>query len=481
MILGNTKLFQTGFGLSGEFDPDWTPVKLYGSWEDCLGWTTEELLKIPFYTIVHPDDLPKIINQPENQIKGRLQSLQCRNRCKNGEYKLILWMFYRDPHSEMIFSFAQDLTIPAINKFLLEQSQSVAGIGSWAVDLVHKKIYWTAGMYALHGLTPGYFTPTQESVSTLYEDLNMEKYFEIYNKALEKNPEPEFEFEATAKRTDDTTLRVRVCNRVVKTNGIITHIYGTTQDITRESEREQALRSAKEEAEMANRIKSDFLANISHEIRTPMNSVIGMLEVLSETNLDDEQRQYIEVLSRASGNLLRILNDILDLAKLEAGKIQLENVAFNLRDIINRSVDLFRLKAKEKNINLLVDIEGSLRPIMMGDPVRISQVLNNLIGNAIKFTEQGSIVIRAEHGANDPTTVELSVIDSGIGIDSDALPHLFKRFYQVDSSISRKYGGTGLGLSISKELIERMGGGISAESEKGSGSVFKFWLPLTKL
>ena len=381
----------------------------------------------------------------------------------------------------MIFSFAQDLTLPATNKFLLEQSQLVAGIGSWALDLVHKKVYWTAGLYALHGLSPDQYTPTPENVYEHYEDLDAIKYFELYNKALETSDQPAFSFEATVKKADKSKIRVRVFNRVLRMNDTITHIYGTTQDITQEVEREQALRTAKDDAEMANRIKSDFLANISHEIRTPMNSVIGMLEVLSETKLDDEQRQYVDVLSRASGNLLRILNDILDLAKLEAGKIQLEHVGFNLRDIINRSVDLFRVKAKEKNINLLVDIEGSLRPIMMGDPARISQVLNNLIGNAMKFTDTGSIVIRAQHGINDPNVVEISVIDSGIGIDSQAVPHLFKRFYQVDSSISRKYGGTGLGLSISKELIERMGGGISAESEKGSGSVFKFWLPLAKL
>ncbi|MFM6929537.1 MAG: PAS domain-containing sensor histidine kinase [Bdellovibrio sp.] len=481
MIFRNAKLFQADFKLSGEFTSNWTPVELSGPWEECFGWSIEELKKIPFYSLLHPEDLPLVLNSNYHRMEpGHLHSMQCRNQCKDGEYKPILWIFYMDPHNGRSHVFAQDLSACTTNEFLLEQSQIAAGVGSWALDIAKNKVYWTKGLYALHGLTPETFSPTAENTFTLYEDITPEMYYGLYEKMLVQDGLPEFELEAMAKKPDGSKIRVRIRSRVAKSDNIITHIYGSTQDITKETEREQALVAAKEDAEMANRIKSDFLTNISHEIRTPMNSIIGMLEVLSETNLDSDQRQYTDVLSRASGNLLRILNDVLDLAKIEAGKIQFESVAFNLHDVIKRTVDLFTLRAKEKNINLVVDIDDALRPVIMGDAIRVGQVLNNLVANAMKFTDQGSIVVRAELAPDNPDFVQISVKDSGIGIDSQAIPHLFKRFYQVDNSISRKYGGTGLGLSISKELIERMGGGIAADSKKGSGSIFRFWLPLIK-
>lgn len=480
MIFGNAKPFQAEFNLSGEFSSSWTPIELKGPWEECLGWSKEELSKIPFYSLIHPDDLSLVLNLNYRQEPGHLQSIQCRNQCKNGDYKPILWIFYVDPHTKLSHVFGQDLSDISTNEFLLEQSQTVARIGSWAYDVAKGKVYWTKGLYALHGLDPQNFVPTKENILEFYDDLNTGLFYEQTQKLLDQDALPEFDYETTAKKTDGSKIRVRIRCRVATHDSTITHIYGTTQDITKEREREQALLAAKDEAEMANRIKSDFLANISHEIRTPMNSIIGMLEVLSETNLDGDQRQYIDVLSRSSGNLLRILNDVLDLAKLEAGKIQFESVAFNLHDVIYRTVDLFNLRAKEKDIQLTVNIDSTLRAVMMGDPIRIGQVLTNLIGNALKFTDQGSIVVRAERAPYNPEFVQISVIDSGIGIDSEAIPHLFKRFYQVDSSISRKYGGTGLGLSISKELIERMGGGIAAESKKGAGSIFRFWLPIIK-
>ncbi|MNL09778.1 Signal transduction histidine-protein kinase BarA [compost metagenome] len=206
-----------------------------------------------------------------------------------------------------------------------------------------------------------------------------------------------------------------------------------------------------------------------------MNSIVGMVDLLTDTSLNDEQRKYADVLSRASGNLLGILNDVLDLAKLEANKLTFENIPFSVRDVIERCAHLVKSKLEIKNITLKVDISETAPTVILGDPSRLQQVLNNLLGNAIKFTDKGSITIRAFSLNRQFITFEIA--DSGIGIPAKSLPLLFHRFFQVDSSISRRYGGTGLGLSICKELIEKMGGQIAAESIEGFGTTIRFTLP----
>ena len=268
---------------------------------------------------------------------------------------------------------------------------------------------------------------------------------------------------------------LRLTIRISKSDGALIGLYGTVQDISVEKEIRDNLIQAKEDAELATRIKSDFLANISHEIRTPMNAIVGMVELLNETPLTEEQRQYSEVLSRASESLLNILNDVLDLAKLEANKLTFEKVPFSIREVIERSSDLIKNKIDTKNISLKVDISEATPLVILGDPSRLQQVFNNLLANAIKFTNKGSITIRAF--SNNLQFISFEIIDTGIGIPADSLPHLFHRFFQVDSSISRRYGGTGLGLSICKELIERMGGMIEAESIEGQGTTIRFTLP----
>ncbi|MBO9666789.1 MAG: PAS domain-containing protein [Bdellovibrio sp.] len=464
--------------MSGVFTSDWRPSSLEGPWEECLGWSKEELSKMPFYSLIHPDDLTEIIGSVNSEEPNvTLRSVQCRNRCKNGSYRPILWIFYSNPENKTAYVYAQDMMLPSINNFLLEQSQRVAQIGSWALDYTTRKVYWTAGNYELFGVTPETFTPNADNVFDFFPKLTREEVLKSYDDVLTQG-KSEADFEADAITISGDSFRARIRVRLIHTNGQILQAFGTIQNVTEENKKALALTHAKEEAETANKIKSDFLANISHEIRTPMNSIVGMVELLSDTTLDEDQSQYVQVLSRASHNLLAILNDVLDLAKIEAGKVQIDRIAFNITDTLNRSAELFRHRAKEKGVNLLVEIEGSL-PIILGDPARFQQVVNNLINNALKFTDNGAIIVRAERLPGQSQFVTVSVIDSGIGISGEALPHLFKRFYQVDTSISRKYGGTGLGLSICKELTERMGGGISVDSEKGKGSVFSFWLPLT--
>jgi len=241
----------------------------------------------------------------------------------------------------------------------------------------------------------------------------------------------------------------------------------------------QELAEARDQALAASRVKSDFLASMSHEIRTPLNAIIGMAELLSDTRLSTDQECYVGVFRNAGEALLSLVNDILDLSKIEAGQLILEQIDFDLVELVEQSADIHALKAAAKGLELAVCVMPEVATRVKGDPARVRQVVLNLIGNALKFTERGEIAVTVEPGRRyqGPDWVRVAVRDTGIGIPADKQQQIFASFTQVDSSTTRKYGGTGLGLTISRKLVEMMGGKIWVESREGEGSTFVFELP----
>ncbi|WP_052199478.1 response regulator [endosymbiont of unidentified scaly snail isolate Monju] len=281
-------------------------------------------------------------------------------------------------------------------------------------------------------------------------------------------------------RKDGTIFPIAIVVVPLREKGQVTGSVAVFQDITERIQNEQRLKSAIQQAKEANRAKSHFLANMSHEIRTPMNAIIGMSHLALQTDLDNQQRNYLEKIHRSAESLLNIINDILDFSKIEAGKLEMEEVEFHLNDIFNNLTSVLELRAAEKGLELLFDIAPDVPRALVGDPGRLGQVLLNLCGNAIKFTERGEIIVSVRLDRKDEDTLRLhfAVKDTGIGITREQQGRLFQSFNQADTSTTRKYGGTGLGLAISKRLVELMGGDIWVESTPGQGSTFHFTVVL---
>ncbi len=260
-------------------------------------------------------------------------------------------------------------------------------------------------------------------------------------------------------------------------------VLSVSSDITEQKKILEELGKAKSKAEDASRAKTDFLATISHEIRTPMNGILGFSQLLSDTNLTQEQNDHIKIIQNSSRSLLAIINDILDMSKIESGRLQLENIILSPADIVNSVIGVTMPMAKEKNLNIVKEAVGSIPPYLGGDPTRLGQILMNMVSNAVKFTEKGGVTVRMQQiGADKKTTrMKFEIIDTGIGIESGVLKNLFQKFTQADSSTSRKYGGTGLGLAIAKELTELMGGEIGVHSAPGKGAHFWFTVNLSNV
>ena len=356
----------------------------------------------------------------------------------------------------------------------LEEAQALAHVGSWEINLQTGRGTWSDESYRILGLEPGECEPTIESYLTFVHPDDMEVVKAAREKVLADFQPFAFEHRLVLRSGE---VRFTAVNGKVVFDGENrpVRVVGVSHDIT-EHKQTVELRASKEAAEAANRAKSEFLANMSHEIRTPMNGVQGMLELALDTDLNPEQAEYLRMARSSADALLRIIDDILDFSKIESGKLDFETIDFNLRDTVSDTLDVLRLRAEQKGLELICNFNPNAPDFVAGDPGRLRQVITNLVGNAIKFTERGEVIVEVDQQerTNEIVTVHFAIRDTGVGIPPDRQKVIFAPFQQADGSVTRRYGGTGLGLAISAQLVDIMGGGIWVDSEPGKGSTFHF-------
>ncbi|CAN8141994.1 hypothetical protein THIOSC13_80007 [uncultured Thiomicrorhabdus sp.] len=361
----------------------------------------------------------------------------------------------------------------------LVQAQSLGKLGSWSYNFFTHKLTWSLEVFTIFERNPISYDPSFDKFIDSIHPEDQQKVLYEFNYC--KDSGKLYQVEHRILMADGRIKHVLERATFSKdTEGNVYSAQGTVQDITETKQLQLDLIRAKDEAENANRAKSYFLANMSHEIRTPLNGIIGINELLQKTNLTEMQQQYLQKSVRTSNALMKIINDVLDYSKIEAGKLNLEHTEFDLSTLLVSLADLFSLEAERKGIELVFLIDPKVPSQLLGDPLRISQVFNNLVGNALKFTEKGEIRISIEQlkQKGSQTEIEITVTDTGIGINAEHRDRLFKPISQTESSTTRKFGGTGLGLVISRELVEHMGGRIWLDSKYYSGSQFHFTLQL---
>ena len=357
----------------------------------------------------------------------------------------------------------------------LAEAQRVARLGSWEWNVTTKEVIWSDEEYRLFGLTPGECAVTYDLyLSCLHQD-SREGAVEWVNAVIASKKSSRLDVRIVRPDGEERILQ-NWADVVLDEAGAVVRVVGTSQDITEQRQIEAELLQAKEAAELNNRAKSEFLANMSHEIRTPMNGIIGMTELTLETELNREQREYLGMVQSSAHSLLRLINDILDFSKMEAGHLQLELIDFSLRDCIGGLLKPLGIRADQKGLELVADLPADLPDQLVGDPMRLRQILINLTDNAIKFTERGEVILKVECESRsaEHSTLHFSVTDTGIGIPAEKETLIFEAFAQADGSTTRTYGGTGLGLAIASQLVRQMDGRIWVESTEGVGTTFHF-------
>jgi signal transduction histidine kinase/CheY-like chemotaxis protein/HPt (histidine-containing phosphotransfer) domain-containing protein len=368
-----------------------------------------------------------------------------------------------------------------INANRLYEAQKLAKIGSWEINLNDGGVFFSEEVFNIFEIDKNSVPSIALIKSCLINSDDIELFESNLNYVKNSNTEVQFSHSLLSKNGT-----IKYINEFIKClndeYNVPLRILGTIQDISEQKRIEKELINAKDIAEESVQVKEQFLTNMSHEIRTPMNGIIGFARILEDTNLDNDQKQSVEAIKRASQNLLVIINDILDFSKINADKMTFEDVNFSLSKNINSVIELLSPISKEKKIKLLCEIDPEINDFLIGDPTRLSQILINLVGNALKFTEKGyvELIVTQEKESELDTFVRFNIIDTGIGIPENKIDSIFESFNQASNETTRKFGGTGLGLTITRKLIELQGGKLTVESEVSKGSEFSFFIQYKK-
>jgi PAS domain S-box-containing protein len=458
---------------------------------DFVGLSQEALLDLTFMDISHPEEWDTDTQQMQRLMDGEIAVYQRAKRYLHHEghtvWGLASVSVVRTDSGQPQFVIAQIVDITArkraeealsVSNALMEESQAVAKVGGWEINLVSGDLYWTRETYRIHETTPDDYHPTVEASIEFYVGESRERISAAVGLAIETGQGFDLELEVLTAR--GRTIDVRAAGSVTMEQGKAVRVSGIFQDITERKQYERSLKEARARAELATQSKGQFLANMSHEIRTPMNAILGMLKLLHNTELSSRQRDYADKTESAAKSLLGLINDILDFSKVEAGKMQLDPQPFRVNRLMRSLSVILSSNLGPKAVEVLFDIDPQIPDVLLGDSMRLQQVLINLGGNAVKFTTEGQVVVALKlKGQSDGRAeVEFAVQDSGIGIAPEHQAHIFTGFSQAEASTTRKFGGTGLGLAISKRMVELMGGELQLRSTVGEGSTFAFTLQL---
>jgi PAS domain S-box-containing protein len=500
------------------------------AWEKTLGYSQEELLSRPYVDFVHPEDRGATIAEANSLAAGRNTfTFENRYRCKDGSYKWLRWTGAVRAEKGVIYASARDISPRKREEARLAAQHAVTRVLAEALTLasatpqilqaVCESLDWEVGAIwrvdskeELLRCVEAWQTPSQnlsdfdqatrtrtfargvglpgrvwaQAEPVSIEDVAVDANFPRRDAAVKEGLHGAIGFPILLGHEVLGVLEF-FSRQIQKPDARLLEMMGAIgSQIGQFIERRQAaealriyardLEVAKQAAEDAARTKSEFLANMSHEIRTPMNAIVGMTELALQTTITREQREYLDATKSSADALLALVNDLLDFSKIEARKLELDHVAFNLRDTLEDAIRVLALRAHHKALELACDIQTEAPEALVGDPLRLRQIIVNLVGNAIKFTDRGEVVLRVlpESLRNGNVCLHFSVTDTGIGIPPDKQQLIFDAFSQADSSTTRRFGGTGLGLAISKQLVELMDGKIWVESEAGQGSTFHF-------
>jgi two-component system sensor histidine kinase/response regulator len=489
-------------------DAHWTMEWLSREVETITGYAPDDLLEnrtLSFASLIEPEDEDRVWIEVQRALDaGERYDIEYRIRDRAGRVR---WLMERgsalsdaDGAPVAVEGFITEITRRKEIELALRDSEAsfrlaaeVGHFGSWVLDLENNHLTWSDEVYRIFGLEPQALEATYERFLSYVHPEDRERVNDAYQGSVSAG-RSRYELRHRIVRADRGEVRevLERCEHQRSEAGVIVASVGTVMDITelvaaqRELERyrehlEELVQSrtaelevARRQAEAANLAKSAFLANMSHEIRTPMNTIIGMTHLTLDSELDARQRHYLEQVEASGQLLLRLINDILDLSKIEAGKVELERIDFDLEQLLGNALATVADGARDKGLELVLRLDPAVPRQLRGDPTRLSQVLLNYLSNAVKFTRRGEITVRVGLEAADDETVQLrlEVADTGIGISEAQQAQLFQRFQQADPSSTREFGGTGLGLSVARELVELMGGAVGVTSEPGVGSTF---------